>query len=98
MSLPVRFRPLASLELDDAIGWYEKQRPGLGLELKAEVDNFLNHIAENPTRFRCIRGNVRRALLRRFPYSIHFLEESQTIIVAAVFHGRRDPRHLEGRG
>ena len=34
MSLPVLFRPLASLELDEAMGWYEKQKLGLGAEFK----------------------------------------------------------------
>jgi hypothetical protein len=79
MSLPILFRPLASLELNEAIAWYEKQQPGLGMELKAEVDHFLSRIAKNPDHFRRIRGSVRRALLRRFPYTIHFLEEPQSI-------------------
>lgn len=85
------------MELDEAIDWYEKQRPGLGLDLKAEVDQFLARIAESSTRFPRVRGDVRRAVMRRFPYSIHFLEEPEAIIIVAVFHGKRDPRRLEGR-
>lgn len=98
MSLPVLFRPLARLELDEAMGWYEKQKAGLGVELKEAVDQMLERIAEKPGRFRLMRGEVRRALLRRFPYAIHFLPEPHAIVVLAVFHTKRDPRHLEGRG
>ena len=98
MSLPVVFRPLARMELDEAMGWYEKQKQGLGVELKEAVDQMLARIAETPGRFRPVRGEVRRALLRRFPYAIHFLPEPQAIVVLAVFHTKRDPRHLEGRG
>ena len=98
MSLPVVFRPLARMELGEAMGWYEKQKQGLGVELKEAVDQMLARIAEAPGRFRPVRGEVRRALLPRFPYAIHFLPEPQAIVVLAVFHTKRDPRHLEGRG
>jgi plasmid stabilization system protein ParE len=67
MSLPVRFRPLARQELEEAIGWYERQQAGLGIEFKEAVDQMLTRIAETPGRFRPLRGEVRRALLRRFP-------------------------------
>ena len=98
MSLPLVFRPIARLELDEAMGWYEKQKAGLGIELKEAVDQMLVRIAESPERFHPVRGEVRRALLRRFPYAIHFLPEPHAIVVLAVFHTKRDPRHLEGRG
>ena len=98
MSLPILFRPLARLELDEAMDWYEKKKAGLGVELEEAVDQMLARIAETPGRFRPVRGEVRRALLRRFPYAIHFLPQPETIVVLAVFHTRRDPSHLEGRG
>jgi plasmid stabilization system protein ParE len=97
MSLRILFRPIADKELDDAMAWYESKKAGLGAELKEAVDHALKRIAENPGRFRRVRGEVRRALLRRFPYAIHFLPEPQAIVVLAVFHTRRDPQHLEGR-
>src|SRR5262245_50193292 len=97
MSRPVDFRPIARIEFDEAMAWYEAQRPGLGLEFKEQVDQFLNRIAENPEHFRKVRGETRRAVLRRFPYTIHFLPETDRIIVMAVFHGKREPRYLEGR-
>jgi plasmid stabilization system protein ParE len=34
---------------------------------------------------------MRRALVRRFPYSIFYEIEPQQIIVYGVFHGARDP-------
>jgi plasmid stabilization system protein ParE len=97
MSRPIAFRPIARIEFDEAMAWYEAQRPGLGLEFKEQVHQFLNRIAENPQHFGKVRGEIRRAVLRRFPYTIHFLPETDRIIVMAVFHGKRDPRHLEDR-
>jgi plasmid stabilization system protein ParE len=97
MSLPIIFRPLARLEMDEAMGWYRKQRAGLEAEFKDAVDQMLARIAATPLRFGPVRGEVRRALLRRFPYAIHFVPEPNVIVVLAVFHTRRDPHHLEGR-
>jgi plasmid stabilization system protein ParE len=91
------FRPLAKLELDEAVDWYEKREAGLGCELKEAVDQLLARIAAAPEQFRTARGSVRRAVLRRFPYILYFLPEPRAVVVLAVFHGKRDPRQLEGR-
>lgn len=97
MSLPIIFRPIARLELDEAMDWYRQQKEGLHAEFKDAVDQMLERIAAAPLRFGPVRGEVRRALLRRFPYAIHFVPEPNAIIVLALFHVKRDPRHLEGR-
>ena len=36
--------PLAQVELDDAAGWFEQEREGLGLEFIEEVDRVLARI------------------------------------------------------
>jgi hypothetical protein len=41
--------------------------------------------------------NVRRALLRRFPYSLFFVVEDEALIVIACFHASRDPSHWQKR-
>ena len=97
MSPPIILRPIARLEIDEAMEWYRKQKVGLEAEFKDAVEQMLEKIAAAPLRFGPVRGEVRRALLRRFPYAIHFVSEPNAIIVLAVFHTKRDPRHLEGR-
>ncbi len=73
------------------------EQPGLGMEFKAAVHHTLTVAVERPELFRKIRGPVRRAVLRRFPYTLHFMEEPSRLVVLAVFHGSRDPGHLRGR-
>ena len=97
MSLPIIFRPIARLEIDEAMEWYKKQKVGLEAEFKDAAVQLLERIAAAPLRFGPVRGEIRRALLRRFPYAIHFGPEPNAVIVLAVFHTKRDPRHLEGR-
>lgn len=97
MSLPVVFRPIAKEEISESIEWYETQRTGLGSEFAAEIETFLARIARAPEQFGRIRGPIRRAVLRRFPFTIQFLDEPNRIVVLAVFHGKRNPKRLEGR-
>jgi hypothetical protein len=44
------------------------------------------------------RGEVRRALLRRFPYALTFRQRRDgTLAILACFHQHRDPEQLAGR-
>lgn len=98
MTRTVVFRPIARSEYDEAVAWYENERSGLGLEFKDAVDEVLARIAAMPLIFRAVRGPVRRAVMKRFPYTIHFLNEESRIVVLAVYHAARDPRELPRRG
>ena len=97
MSLPIVFRRVARVEMDEAIAWYEYQGAGLGLQIITEIDRYLQRIADTPKEFPKTRGEIRCAVLHRFPYTIHFLDETNRIVVLAVFHVKRNPLVLEGR-
>jgi plasmid stabilization system protein ParE len=71
--------------------------PGSAWNSKIPVDALLGVLARQPTLFRCVRGPVRRAVVKRFPYTIHFLDDAERIVVLAVFHAARDPRELKHR-
>jgi plasmid stabilization system protein ParE len=97
MNREIVFRRVARLEFDEAVTWYEVKRAGLGLEFKAAVDHTLTVASQQPELFRKVYGPVRRAVLRRFPYTLHFIEEPSRLVMLAVFHGSRDPDHLRER-
>ena len=97
MNREVVFRRVARSEYDEAEAWYEGEQAGLGLEFKSAVDGLLALVAQQPMLFRKVRGPVRRAVLKRFPYTIHFLDEPGRIVVLAVFHAARDPGELRQR-
>jgi plasmid stabilization system protein ParE len=94
---PLSLRAEATAEIQEAFAWYEEQRPGLGHKFLAEVRRTLAAIEESPQRYPKIRGEVRRALPRRFPYSILYIVEPEHTVVFACFHGKRDPRHWQSR-
>lgn len=87
----VVFRKQARLEFDEACDWYEKERPGLGLEFLTEIHLLIQRIAATPELFPMLYRDVRKAVARRFPYCIYFREREQKIVILAVFHSARNP-------
>lgn len=91
MSLRVVFRRAAKEEFEEAAAWYEDRRRGLGDEFIAEVGEAIDRAASHPERHPLVFADLRRAVLRRFPYSIYFRQRDQALVILAVFHGRRSP-------
>jgi hypothetical protein len=55
-------------------------------------------MSADPQQFPTIYQNVRRALLRRFPFALMFvIEPHDTLTAIACFHGSRDPGHWQKR-
>jgi plasmid stabilization system protein ParE len=92
----VVFRPQAEAEALEVRRWYDGRSEGLGNQFGAEVDATVARIADNPFAFQRARGEIRRAVLRRFPYAIYFRTTSDEVIVLAV-HGRQDPVQWQTR-
>ena len=87
----VRFLELAQYELDDAFLWYEEQMPGLGRELLDEVDRSIRRVARWPLAGKEISTDVRRCLVKRFPYGIIYGIEEDMIVVVSFAHLHRKP-------
>ncbi len=71
--------------------WYESRKQGLGYDFLAQVRSAFLQVEENPLRFAPIYGNVRRALVRRFPFKVFYILEAGTVEVIGLVHARRDP-------
>ena len=98
MSLLVIFKSAARLEFDEAVAWYEGERPGLGEEFKLEVKSALQRALANPEFFQKVRGRAQRIRLRRFKkYAIYFAIKEDVFSILSVFHGARNPTELRRR-
>ena len=95
--MPVRFHPAARAELLGARDWYEQARSGLGTAFADEAGRIVVLIEHHPRRFPFHEDTVRRASMRRFPFSVFFEEVDDALFVWAVFHHRRDPAALAQR-
>jgi len=85
-------RPEAEQEVQQAFDWYQEQSEGLGLEFLRAIDACLSGVKRNPFAYTLVKvPNVRRALVRRFPYALFYLVDDDAIVVIAVFNVKRQP-------
>jgi plasmid stabilization system protein ParE len=98
VSLPILLRPEAATEISEAWEWYEARRAGLGAEFVTCVEAAIARAARLPEENPPTYGEVRRALLRRFPYAVFYQVENGALLVLAVAHARRSPGYWLNRG
>ena len=72
MSLPVVLRPEAQAEFDEVCDWYEQRRPGLGVDFVAQIQEVFDWISTTPELYAQIFRDVRRAVVRCFPYPVFY--------------------------
>jgi len=97
MSRRLIVRPEAEAEMTDAFDWYEDRVPGLGSEFLLCVDAAFNAILRSPQQYPRAHKIVRRALTRKFPYEVLFVEDDERVVVLSVFHAKRNPKRWQDR-
>jgi len=89
-------------ELLEAQKWYETQRSGLGLEFRSAIDEAMERLLKAPLAASPIVNvpasiGARRILVKRFPYSIVFIDHDEALWVIAFAHHRRRPGYWRER-
>lgn len=87
-----QFHPVANVELDLAVEYYEGCQSGLGLEFAEEVYATIARIIEYPEVWSPMSSNTRRCLTNRFPYGIIYRMKNNNLHIIAVanLHRRLD--------
>ena len=89
-----QFHPEAEAEHLDTIAWYESRGAGLGARYLAEFERVMEQVCEHPHGFPIDRvPDVRRALMRRFPFTILYREIEGRVEILALAHHRRRPAY-----
>jgi ParE toxin of type II toxin-antitoxin system, parDE len=97
MSKRVSFHELAEIELNDAAIFFENEKEGLGLRFLAAMQAAITHIQEHPQASPIIIEDVRRKVLRRFPYNVIFSIKPDRIRILAIASQKRRPFYWRGR-
>ncbi|MFX0098781.1 MAG: type II toxin-antitoxin system RelE/ParE family toxin [Candidatus Hodarchaeota archaeon] len=87
----------AKEEIKEATSFYESRDDGLGLDFLSEVELAIKLIEESPKLCPILEGNLRRCLLKRFPFGILFYIEPERIVIVAVAHFSRKPGYWKER-
>lgn len=97
MEKEVSFHRLAELELNEAAAYYEFEKQGLGARFLREVDLCIESIVKQPRAGAIILGDVRRRLVRRFPYSVLYTIKPEGVRILAIMNLKRRPLYWVGR-
>lgn len=97
MSYSVDIRRAAERDVAAAQAWYEKQQAGLAAQFHAEFAATMDVLAETPLIYPKLYRDVRRAILRRFPYLVWYRVEDSLVTVLACTHGKIDPTKMRRR-
>ena len=81
----------AAFEMDAAFAWYEGRRSGLGDQFLKACNVSFSKIARDPEAFPKVHGDMRRTLLRRFPFGVFYTAAPDCVTILAVVHARRSP-------
>lgn len=92
MVAEVVYKAAAEAEIEIAFREYESQQSGLGVQFLDELRRIEGHLRLNPALYQRIDGDLRRAVLRRFPYGLFHVVDDGQVTVLACLHLHRDPR------
>lgn len=92
----------AKQEMRESALWYEDKRAGLGDQFLDTIQHGFELIEEHPHRYMRIETTdenreVRRYVVKRFPFLIIYEVLSTEVLVVAVAHAKRKPRYWESR-
>jgi plasmid stabilization system protein ParE len=91
------FHPDAEDEFNSAIDYYENIEPGLGYDFAVEVYSAIQRAGAFPKAWVVIEDDIRRSLVRRFPYGVLYSEEQEGLFILAVMNLHRDPMYWKYR-
>lgn len=91
------YHPEALAEYADAALYYEERTLGLGADFTLEVETAIHKVLEAPDRWQCIEDDIRRFLVRRFPYGVLYTFEADHILILAIMHLSREPGYWRHR-
>lgn len=95
---PFTIHAAGEAEFREALQRYEQQRPGLGREFREQFEAALGRIRQNPELYAADdQSGVRYCPLRRFPYTLVYIDFGDQVWVAAVAHQRRRPGYWARR-
>ena len=95
--MKLTYHPAAEAEILAAARFYDHAIKGLGTQFLDEFDFSIAMILEAPERWRIIKGDKRRYLMRRFPFGLYYRIVSDEVRILVVKHHSRHPDFGMGR-
>ncbi len=93
----VRFLTVADQEVDDAVARYAQQGRDVSRRFLDDLDRAVRLAKAYPLLATEIEPEIRRLLFVRYPYSLIYAIDEDTLVIVAVAHQQREPRYWADR-
>jgi hypothetical protein len=97
VKLPVEFLAGADSDLQLIYEHFEDYRGGSGNLFIATVDAYLTHISTFPEIAPIYFSNIRRQVMRRFPFGIFYEPYPTRVVILAVLDLRQSEEQIKSR-
>ena len=94
---PHIFHPDAGAEYTSAVQYYADIAPELGNRFHDEIERLIHEVRRQPERFFRFSPPAQRALARKFPYSVVYLNQPDHVWIVAIMHAKRRPGYWRER-
>ena len=91
MTRSVVWLEVAAIEAQEARRYYDAEVPTLGTAFIEKLFAVVARVAAFPLAWQEVEGGVRRALVDRFPYVLHYTIVDDDVLILGVHHLRRKP-------
>jgi len=96
--LKITFNPEAEREFTEAAAWYaDEAGPAQARDFRDEVQRALHVLYEHPAMGRAGTRSNRSFVVHRYPYSVVYRIQSDTLRVVAIASHSRRPGYWAGR-
>ena len=97
MSRTLTIEPEAEAEIAGAADWYNERSKAVRETFIRAIDSALALIRKHPEQYQVVSGEIRRVMIRGFPYALFYYAFEREVNVMACFHCSRDPKQWQDR-
>ena len=95
MPYSVRYTRAAAAEVQIAVSSYARPEVNQAAAFVGDLERTESRLRTQPVLYQRIEGEIRRAVLRRFPYALFYVVESERVVVLALMHQHQKPKTRE---
>lgn len=95
--MKVRFNPEALDEYEDSALYYLKINTRLAERFVEEVEATVRRMRRHPLAYAAVEEDIRRCLVKKFPFGIYYTIEADYLLIVAVMHLSRMPGYWKER-
>jgi toxin ParE1/3/4 len=97
MVFEIIVKPLARIDLDEAILWYENKLNGLGERFYQAFLTASEAIRKSPDAFIEISPDIRRIIIKKFPYKLFYTISENKVFIIGIIHAKRSAGFITSR-